>query len=49
MINTIYPCPGSFFPQDWTLGLGLLCYNGMLGQMFRLSDFNVLGFLFMLM
>ena len=33
MIYTIYPCPLSFCPLDWTLGVGLLCFNRMLGQM----------------
>ena len=35
MIYTIYPCPISFCPLDWTLGIGLLCFNRMLGQMLR--------------
>ena len=33
MIYTIYPCPVSVCPLDWTLGVGLLCFNRMLGQM----------------
>ena len=34
MIYTIYsPCPLSFCPLDWILGVGLLCFNRMLGQM----------------
>ena len=48
MIYTIYPCPVSFCPLDSTLGVGLLCFNRMLGQMLRCSDFSIVMFLFVL-
>ena len=34
-LHTIYPFPISFCPLDWALGVGLLCFNRMLGQMLR--------------
>ena len=49
MIYTIYPCPVSFCPLDWTLGVWLLCFNRMLGQMSRCSDFTIVMFLFVLL
>ena len=36
-------------PLERTLGVRLLCYNGILGQMLKCSDFNIFVFLFMLM
>ena len=48
MIYTIYACLVSFPPIDRTLVVGLLCYNGMLGQMLRCLDFNIFMFLFIL-
>ena len=48
MICTIYPCPVSFCPLDWTLWVGLLCFNRMLGQMLRCSDITIVMFLFVL-
>ena len=35
MIYTINPCPVSFCPYDWTLGVGPCCFNRMLGQILR--------------
>ena len=48
MIYTIYLCPVSFCPLERTLVVGLLCYNGMLGQMLRCLYFNIFLFLFIL-
>ena len=49
MIYTIKPCPVSFYPLDSTFGVWLLCFNGMLGQMLRCSNFNIFVFLCVLM
>ena len=48
MIYTIYACPVSFCPLDWTLGARLLSFNRMLGQILRCSDFTIVMFLFVL-
>ena len=51
MIYTIYPCPVLFCSLDWTRGVGLLLlrFYRMIGQMLRCSDLTIFMFLFVLM
>ena len=49
MLYTIHQCAVSFCPLDSTFGVGLLCFNRMLGQMLRCSDFTIVMFLFVIM